>query len=212
MSSSSKNIIKNNKNLEVKSYFDEDVFYPRLNNKEKEIREAKKKALGILQDAESQAATVLEKFKQEGLRQGLGEVNLLIAGLSSAMKELKQFKEKAIKELESTVVDLAFHISKKIVKSEVKTNPKIVKNVAKAVLASLIDKENIVLQVNPQDKKLMEKYQNEIMKFFQDIRNLEIEANEAVSRGGCYLKSERGDVDATLETQFSEIEKSLGRK
>lgn len=204
-------IIKNKNDKSEKPYFQEDVFYPRLHDKEKEINEAKKKALEIIQGAESQVGELLAKFQQEGTQKGLTEVAPLRGLLTNLLEEFKEFKVKAAKDLHPIVVDLAFQISKKVIKDEIQTNPEIVTKNAKAALETLIDKEHIILQVNPADKKLMEKHEKEIMKLFRDIKSLKIEGKESISRGGCYIRSDRGDVDATIETQFSEVAKSFAK-
>ena len=41
------------------------------------------------------------------------------------------------------------------------------------------------------------------------LRNLSIDADAAISRGGCRVDSELGDVDATIESQLAAIRQAL---
>jgi len=205
------NIIRKNDNR-GSAFFDEDVFYPRLNNQEKAINEAKKKALEIIQDAENQAGMVLKKFEEQAIQNGIQKVSPLSGLLSGLIEDLKLFQQKAITELEPIVVDLAFKISQKVIKEEIRTNPDIVKKNVLAALEKMMDKDFVTICLHPEDKKLLEKHQIEIMKAFRDIEKLTLVADEMISRGGCYIKTSRGDVDGTIETQFAEVGKSFGRR
>lgn len=211
-SSSNNKILKKMGDKEAAAYFDEDVFYPRLINKEKEIQDAKKEAVKIIQDAERQAVQSLEKFQQEGIQKGLKEVSPLKEILSSMVQEMKRFKKQAIEELEPLVLDLSLKMCQKIVQTEMKTNREMIREHIRLALESLMDRRQVTIHLNPEDKALMEKFQEEITSHFRDIEKLKLVASSDISPGGCYIQSSLGDIDATIETKFSEISKSVNKE
>jgi flagellar assembly protein FliH len=206
-------IIKSNDSefKNVEQFFDEGVFYPRLDQRSQEIQESKKEAMRIIQEAEQQAIAHVEKFKQAGIDEAVKRLSPLTTVLSSIIADLRHYKNATAAQLEPVVTDLAIQIARKIVKDEVAANPTIIKRNVMHALATIVDKEQVVLELNPQDRDLMEKYQKTVMASFRDIKGVTIESNDTVERGGCYVRTLRGEIDATIDTQFREIAKAFNK-
>ena len=206
------NVIKGkNDGGTLEDYFDEHVFYPRLNDPQKEISAAKKEAFKILQDAQTQAIEHLSRFREEGIRQAVNEVQPLSMLLESVIAEMQAFKQQALAELEPLVVDLALAIAQRIVREEIDKKADLVRTTVQAALKNMVNKRSITIYLHPADKDLLEKHQKEIVRQFRDIEELTLAANESISRGGCYIKTTGGDLDATIETQLEQMARAYGR-
>lgn len=187
------------------NYFDEDFFYPRIDKRQEALDRAREEAAKIIQDAEAQAVSYIEKYKEEGIKQGLAEVAPVAGILQSFIEELAVYKRDTGKVLEPIVVDLVIKVAQKVIKDEIKTNPEIIrKNVAHA-LGAIVDKEELTVCVHPRDMKVMELFKKDIVKQFREIKRCIVEADDTVHQGGCYIKTKRGELDATIETQFDRI-------
>ncbi len=195
----------------VEQFFDEGVFYPRLDRRVQEIQESKKEALRIIQEAEEQAIAHIEKFKQAGIDEAVKRLQPLTTVLTALIAEMRAYREATAAELEPVLTDLALKIARKVVKGEITAHPAIIKQNVAHALATIVDKEKVVLELNPADRELMENYLKDLMASFRDIKGITIETNETIERGGCYIRTMRGEVDATIDTQFKEIARAFNK-
>ncbi len=135
--------------------------------------------------------------------------NLLYEKNEEFYSILKEFEEK-IKEYEKSfaeiVIKLAEIIASKILKREIEQKNIIDKTLNEA-LTQVIAANNIVIKINPEDIKLLEKdgQINKAMKFSK----ITFEADDTIDKGGCIVETEIGNVDARIDAQLSEIIKAL---
>lgn len=196
---------------DVEQFFDEGVFYPRLDQKYMEIQQSKKEAMRIIQEAEEQALTHVETFKQMGIEQGLKEIAPLKDLLTSLITEIKEYTDALSVAFEPIITDLVMKVARKVIKDELTTNEKIITKNVVAALATIVDKEGVVIQINPDDMEVMQKHEEAVLAAFRDIKKLTLKTNSTITRGGCYITTERGDLDATIETQFREMAKVFNK-
>jgi flagellar assembly protein FliH len=111
--------------------------------------------------------------------------------------------------MERTVVQLAVTIAELIVKREVSIDREVVLREAREALRRVVGVQLITLRVNPFDLELVRGQKPALMAGSEGIREMRIEPDEAVGRGGCIVESESGNVDARLSTQLRNIETAL---
>lgn len=71
---------------------------------------------------------------------------------------------------------------------------------------------NVTIRVNPADHETMRVFAPTVFKQMRDAVHIEVVADESVSAGGCVVRTERTEVDATLETQVAVmVQTILGR-
>jgi flagellar assembly protein FliH len=124
----------------------------------------------------------------------------------SAMVEQLEFHDQKI---ERTVVQLAVTIAELIVKREVSIDREIVLREAREALRRVVGVQQVTLRVNPFDIELVRGQKAHLAAGSESIRDLRIEPDEAVARGGCIVESDSGNVDARLSTQLRNIEMAL---
>jgi flagellar assembly protein FliH len=125
--------------------------------------------------------------------------------LSRLQPELERFRSSA----EKQVVKLALAIAERIVKREVATdNELVVRQIGEAV-KRIVGIERMKIRVNPKDEALVREYRTSILASTDAVRELAIEADETIARGGCIIESDSGNVDALLVTQIERIEVAL---
>jgi flagellar assembly protein FliH len=124
----------------------------------------------------------------------------------ASMEEQLEFHDQKI---ERTVVQLAVTIAELIVKREVSIDREIVLREAREALRRVVGVQQLTLRVNPFDLELVRGQKSALMAGAESIRDLRIEPDEAVARGGCIVESDSGNVDARLSTQLRNIEMAL---
>ncbi|MCP4728231.1 MAG: hypothetical protein GY863_24540 [bacterium] len=142
-----------------------------------------------------------------GLEKGYSEVEPLREEFMITIKETIDFKHKIIKESEEAIVSLAFGFARNIVGQEIKTEPDIIINQVKKAIDHIIGEGRLVIRINPADIKIFDRKEDFIPEEY--LSEIEVHTDEAIKHGGCIVESNKGIVDATIESQISEMEKHL---
>ncbi len=166
-------------------------------------------------DAVAIRQTAHKEAYQEGLRQAQQEIEgdrqAAIQQSQALLEEARQSKLKVFRSCEADMVRLVMAMVKKVIASELITNPDIIINILQEAIDFLDRPENITVYVNPQELEnileVMEKG------YLTDIGsnniNMDIKADERISRGGCLLESDAGSVDAQLETRIAAVNNAI---
>lgn len=111
------------------------------------------------------------------------------------------------KAFESLVIETAFEMAKKIVQREVENRTMINENVKEAI-NKVIGANEVRLKLNPSDyNELTEESKN--MLHTSSFQKIKIDPDERIEKGGCYIETEIGSVDARISTQLNELKKKL---
>ncbi len=147
-----------------------------------------------------------EKILREKINVELNEHILL---LDQLIKNFYSEIESLGRKIESLVLSLAVEIAKKIVKREIDKNDDFVVNQVKEAIKRVVGIEKIKLRVNPEDEKLIRELKPELLQIADSTREIVVEPDPSIERGGCIIESELGNVDARISTQFSQIENEM---
>lgn len=179
---------------------------------------ARKTEEEIVGKAEGKAKELFRASREKGLEEGRKEALARAAADASSIREqartvLRQAEEirrRSLESLETEIINLAVDIAEKIVMAELKQNPRSVVDVAKEAIDLLRDRDQLVLYVNPEDVALFEERRPDLTKHLSPGGELHIIADSDISPGGCVAETEFGRVDATLDTRWEGLIKSLG--
>lgn len=124
------------------------------------------------------------------------------------IEELKKQREEYLKSVEKDMVGLSLEIASKVIQQKTKQDEKVILKNLKHALKHLLDKGRIIIRLNPADLEIVSKHSKEI-KSAEGLKELILEEDSKVSRGGCLIYSELGHIDAQIETQLEMISKAL---
>ena len=152
--------------------------------------------------------------RKTGVQEGRDQVAAETSGVKVILGEVTATLGRKRVELEGLaereLVRLAISIAERIVKNEVRTNPKMIApaNVRRAVELA-VRRHGIVVRVNPEDLATVKEHLPGVVAAFPETEEIRLQADETVSRGGCVVVTREGAVDADLRTQLDEIRRSL---
>ncbi|NLB88377.1 MAG: hypothetical protein GX790_04005 [Syntrophomonadaceae bacterium] len=183
------------------------------------IINAQEEADVIRSQVYEEAKIIREQAKQSGYEEGLKiaheeieedrkralEQNELI------IEEARKTKLQILRSVEPDLVRLVMAISKKVIASELKTNPESIVNIVREAITYLDNPQNVRVYVNPSElDKLLDLGE---FKDLTDIGNqaiaVDVKGDNRITPGGCVIESENGIVDARIETKIQNIEKGL---
>ena len=147
---------------------------------------------------------------QEGKREGIALLEKRFQGLVERAKNSIERLAKARKELqeslrsyEADLVSLAFEIGASIAMRELQERPERIGEIVRKALEKIGDSGDVVVKLNPKDLTLLRE-SGEV-----DTEGIQMVSSPSISRGGCVVETEKGVVNATLETRIREVADSL---
>ena len=130
----------------------------------------------------------------------------VFASLQQAAEGCIRLRQDVLQQAEEDIVTLAFHLARKVIQHEALYNRDILVATLRRALASVMDRDHVVVRVNPADLERALQLQADLLHTVEGLRHLTIEGDKTVGPGGCLVESTFGEIDARLETQFEELE------
>lgn len=137
----------------------------------------------------------------------------LIEQAKEFYKVLKTFEDK-IKVYENNfhkiVINVSQKIAEKIIKREIEQKS-IITEILEQNLSKIIGANEITIKLNSAEYKIVEKTSKEYLSSI-GISKIRFEPSDSISKGGCLIETEIGNLDARIDSQLNEILKVLETK
>ncbi len=161
-------------------------------------------------DGYNQAKKELESVFQKKLDEIVAQqvqpaIQNLMLVTGAVQKEWKKIGQR----IEESVLSLAMSIAQQIVKTELTSNSMIVVQQTREALQKLAGVEKLKIRIHPEDEKIIKQYRPDLLASTDSVREIVFETDEHITRGGCIIESDSGNIDATIETQFDRIKNVL---
>ncbi len=129
--------------------------------------------------------------------------------LRAAMAEMEKQKQDLLERVEEAAVKLAREMARKIIRKELETSPEVILHTVREAMRRVASAERITIRCHPEDAALLR--QNDEFQGWLERQQAtaKIIEDENIERGGCFIESERGEIDATIATQIRELEHQL---
>lgn len=137
------------------------------------------------------------------------EIRLLTNKIFEEIDNYSKQRLVYLKEIYSQISTLVMAIVEKIIHSKINADKSFIAQIVMNALESANNEQDIEVQVNPEDKKSLEKYWENILKTQDRLANIVLQENHGINMGGCIIKTPNGSIDAQIESQLSVIEKLL---
>ena len=165
------------------------------------VEQAERQAEEILGQAYADADSIREQAREHGRQQGLAEVTGLLA---KARKDGEALRRQAV----SSLVTLAVRVAEKVLGAEIRTRPDVVMSRVLDALEQVAWCRRIVIRVHPEDLEILRDRREDLLARLPEA-SVDLVPDREITRGGCRIDSEAGEIDATLETQLAALEQSL---
>ncbi|MBM3460821.1 MAG: hypothetical protein FJX76_01840 [Armatimonadetes bacterium] len=134
----------------------------------------------------------------------------LVAAITRLTEDALSDRHRQIDAMEPELLDLALEIAEKIITHEVKTQPEQVSAIARACIARVRDRQEIVIHANPADIETLNRYRDQFIRL-EDLGALRIIEDSRVGLpGGILIETSSGEIDARVETQLERIRQEFG--
>ena len=126
--------------------------------------------------------------------------------LLAAQKE----KENIVNSADEQIIEIAMSIARKVLNKEFNENPFSILQVVKEAMQKVTDQPRIFVTINPSNYELVKMAANDIKKSLGSKQEITVVADNTLDIADVIVGTGgSGDVDARLETQMSEIRKTI---
>jgi flagellar assembly protein FliH len=175
--------------------------------------------MDILAEARAEAEQIREAALQEGYAQGRAEaleaLEPALSALASAAAQVQSEAQVAAEELERRAVELGLALAQKVLAGALAVQPERVVDSVQGALRGIVERERIIVLVNPDDLEIVRGAIDELQASLGGIEHCVVESERRVARGGCIVRTPVGDVDARIETKLERasevVATALGR-
>ena len=135
--------------------------------------------------------------EKDGFEFGEKKAIKVVKNIENLFNEMVSLKHDVLKQYEREIIDLIFAVTEKIVHHEVRSKESVIKNT------------KVVFNVNPEDYDYVEKLRQELFNRNKGAKSIVVTSDPGVTRGGCYLETPYGNIDATIESKLEKIYQCL---
>ena len=129
----------------------------------------------------------------------------VLSGLNAMIAELASSRKRVRAEAEDDAVKLAIAIARRVLYRELATDPEAILGLVKAAFSKLNARETHRLRVSPSDAAAIQEHRAKL----QLPPALEIASDGSLTPGSAIFETTRGELDASVDTQLSEIDRGL---
>jgi flagellar biosynthesis/type III secretory pathway protein FliH len=184
------------------------------------LEEAHDRARAIIAAAEAHAEAVREHAHREGFAEGVaaGRAELRQVGepavraLSEAVDRMREIEAQAADDVERQAVVLAIDIAEKVVAGAIEVEPERVLDVVRGALRAIVERERLVIQVNPDDLDIVREGLHELTGALGGIEHVEVQEERRVQRGGAIVRTTVGEVDARIRSKLDRAREAVTKE
>jgi flagellar assembly protein FliH len=151
---------------------------------------------------------------EAGLAEGRAQRAAALAALETAHAELVALRAATAEAVERDAVELAVQLAEKIVAGTLDAQPERVLDVVRGALRRLAERRRVTILVHPDDLEIVRSAAAGFAGELGGIEHCEVQAERRLTRGGAVVRTDEGQVDASIETQLARarelVEAELG--
>ncbi len=163
----------------------------------------------------------LDRGHREGMKIGLAEgraeaqqamaesIELGMRAWTLALTDFQGRRERLQQEARQDVLRLALDIGERVVYRVIETDETTIRDQLSATLRLLATRTAVVVQLNPADLEMAQKIMPSLVAEFDHCDDMTLVADDAITRGGCLVRTGTGAIDAQIETQVRRIMDTL---
>jgi len=129
-----------------------------------------------------------------------------IQALNSFLKNLEEETKNLIINMDKEVLKLALDIANKMVLKEIQIDSEVPLRIIKDALNYIAEGTELHIKVNPEEYKFLEE---NFSKYFPPSQKIKLIPDESISKGGVFIETSLGVIDATFEKRWEKLLKTL---
>lgn len=147
--------------------------------------------------------------RQQALQDHKAELTTLLATLASAAGQLDQSRQELVQQGADAVVELAVAIARKAVARFAVASPETLIDTVNEALRYVVARTDVQIVVHPSQEQLLGECLPQIQARWPNLRHVRIATDPGVAPGGAQIRTQHGEVDATLDGMIDRISEQI---
>lgn len=159
----------------------------------------------------------VQALQQEAYNQGVAdctasqqqEIESAINTFHQACQKIDTMHQSLLERYRSDIINTVIGLSQKVIGQELVTNRDVIAKTLENALQQAIASDEFIVTLHPDDLNAVEHAKAELMTKIHGLKNIIIQTDQEVARGGCLIESKTCSVDATIATQLESAQEFL---
>ena len=143
--------------------------------------------------------------KSVGREQAAGELQSVIDQLGRSLATLSSLRAQIRGDAEADLLKLAISIARRVLHRELTLDPESIEGLIRVALDKLQSRELCRVRVHPEQEQAIRKS----LERFANSQKVELVTDSSLQCGDVLFETAHGNLDASIESQLSEIERGL---
>ncbi|WP_214659333.1 FliH/SctL family protein [Candidatus Formimonas warabiya] len=146
---------------------------------------------------------------RKGEEEGLKKTEESFRQALEVLYHTEKWRKERIFEIETEIKRLAVSISEKIIHTQLTLDDHVIIQIAKTALDALVNPKFINVYVNPKDGDCLMTTKKKLSEELKENIPLKIVKNPDLPPGSCWVETDKGTLDASVNAQILELRKTL---
>jgi flagellar assembly protein FliH len=177
------------------------------------LERAREQGAAMVSVAREQAEAIAQAAREQGFQIGYDEgiaraeaaVLERLTMAEQLVTEVRAAREQALASCERDLVELAFQIAEKVVRQRVVADPDATIGVLEHALRKAFVRDGLTVLCNPADLERLAGASEQLQTRVGSLTGLSLIGDRRISQGGVVVRTDAGDIDATIEAQLERL-------
>jgi flagellar assembly protein FliH len=177
------------------------------------LERAREQGAAMVSVAREQAESIAQAAREQGFEAGYSEgiaraeaaVVERLAMAEQLVTQVREAREEALASCERDLVELAFQIAEKVVRQRVAADPDATVGVLEHALRKAFVRDGLTVLCNPADLERLSGASELLQTRVGSLSGLTLIGDRRISQGGVVVRTDAGDIDATIESQLERL-------
>lgn len=192
-----------------------------IEDKSKEIDDmmasARTDAQNIVEESHKNAEEIKEEARENGFNKGREEgfefakqeVEHMVGRLHSIIQATLEERERILVHSERQIINLVLTMVRKIVKRLTDEEQNMVVYNIQSALELIRGAMKVYIRVNPSDYRYTLEHKDALIRMIEGMPEVKFFEDPTIAKGGVFVETDIGEVDATVASQLEEIESQM---
>jgi flagellar assembly protein FliH len=152
------------------------------------------------------------KGKMDGHLEAEEKLHSATQALAAALEQISFLRKSLLLKSKEDMLRLIMAVGRHVIHTEIEEKEGIILQTLTKTLQSAVQADKYYIRVNPEDLNIVRENEPLFLASMKGLKNIYFLADDTISRGGCFAESQVGEVDATIESQLTEIFECLRKE
>jgi flagellar assembly protein FliH len=181
------------------------------------LERAREQGAQLIATAREQAESIAQAAREQGFAAGYAEgvaraeqaIAERLALAERLVASAAAAREDAIAHAERDLVELAFEVAGKIVRQRVQADPTATVGILEHALRKAYVRDGLTVLCNPVDLERLAGASDQLQAKVGSLSELKLIGDRRIEQGGVVVRTDAGDIDATIESQLTRLKDVL---